>query len=147
MFNLLDKHECLLFADRVKKFQSSGWKSKQERIIVVTTESVYNIKKDKVKRRIPLKLIEALTKTNIGLKNEFTIHVPTEYDYRYQTDRRDQIMDSIKRAYAEKFRKNLPVYGVDRPNLGEFTTDEKDKARGVNRMPPLGMRLKCEDLL
>jgi hypothetical protein len=95
MWPIIEKHECLLYADKVKKFQSSGWKNKQDRIILITTECVYNVKKDKVKRIIPLHLICGISKTNLGLKNEFTIHVPSQYDYRYQTERRDRCIDVL----------------------------------------------------
>ena len=45
---LIDETECLLFADKIKKFNQSGWK--QDRILIVTTRNIYNVKKEKVKR-------------------------------------------------------------------------------------------------
>jgi hypothetical protein len=41
--NLLDPHEKLLVADKIKKFTPCGW-FKQDRIIVITTDNIYNIK-------------------------------------------------------------------------------------------------------
>ena len=41
----------------------------------------------------------------------------------------------------------MPVFGVDRNNLSEFTTTEKDAKRGQSRFPPTQFRLKEEDLL
>ena len=43
LMNLLDPHEKLMVADKIKKFTPCGW-FKQDRIIVITTESIYNIK-------------------------------------------------------------------------------------------------------
>jgi serum/glucocorticoid-regulated kinase 2 len=65
----------LLFSDKVKKINMFGWN--QERIIVITTEFIYNIKKNKPKRKIPISLLGGVSKTVGGNKTEFTIHVPT----------------------------------------------------------------------
>ena len=43
LMNLLDPHEKLLFADKIKKFTPCGW-FKQDRLLVITTENLYNIK-------------------------------------------------------------------------------------------------------
>lgn len=42
---------------------------------------------------------------------------------------------------------NLPIFGIDKPNLKDFTTTEKDLKRGQNRFPPTHFRIKQEDLL
>jgi len=76
----------LLFSDKVKKINMYDWN--QERILVVTSKSVYNFKKQKIKRVIPIVKIGGISKTILqGSKNEFTIHVPSEYDYRFISDR------------------------------------------------------------
>ena len=67
-----------------------GWN--QERIIVVTTEFIYNIKKNKPKRKIPISLLGGVSKTVGANKTEFTIHVPTQYDYRFLSERYAQSM-------------------------------------------------------
>lgn len=59
----------------------------QERIIVLTNDEVFNIKKMKIKRRIPILKIGGISKTTIPGKMEFTIHVPSEYDYRFISER------------------------------------------------------------
>jgi hypothetical protein len=43
LMNLLDPHEKLLMADKTKKFTPCGW-FKQDRLLVITTENIYNIK-------------------------------------------------------------------------------------------------------
>lgn len=62
-----------------------GWN--QERIILVTTEQIYNIKKNKAKRKIKIADLGGISKTTIGSRIEFTLHVPKSYDYRFQSDR------------------------------------------------------------
>ena len=75
----------MLFSDKVKKINMFGWN--QERIIVVTTEFIYNIKKNKPKRKIPISLLGGVSKTVGANKSEFTIHVPAQYDYRFISER------------------------------------------------------------
>ena len=44
--------------------------------------------------------------------------------------RRDEIINILKNHYAERNGINLPIFGVDKANLTEFTTNERDKKRG-----------------
>jgi serum/glucocorticoid-regulated kinase 2 len=67
--------EQLLFSDKLKKINMFGWN--QERILAITTEFIYNIKKNKHKRKIPITLLGGLSKTIGSNKTEFTLHVPT----------------------------------------------------------------------
>jgi len=109
--SLLDASETLLFADKIKKFRSNcTWK--QDRILVITTESIYNVKKDKVKRCIKMTSLGGITKSLLGAKTEFIIHCPKEYDYRYLSEKRSEIIEILKHRYAEKMNENLPIYGV-----------------------------------
>lgn len=90
--------EKLLFADKIKKTNMFEWT--QERTLVITNQAVYNIHKKEVKRRIEISIIEGLTKTVAPSKSiEFTIHVPSQYDYRFLSQRRDEIIDLLKRLH------------------------------------------------
>jgi hypothetical protein len=44
--------------------------------------------------------------------------------------RRDEIIEVIKHRFAEKINANLPIYGIDKKDLKDFTTTEKDMKRG-----------------
>jgi len=80
--------EKLLFADMVKKTNMFDWT--QKRILVITSESIYNVHQKKVKRMIRIKDLDGISKTtNSRAKNEFTVHVPLQYDYRFETDKRE----------------------------------------------------------
>ena len=46
--------ESLLMSDKVKKINMFNWV--QERIIIVTSEYLYNIKKNKIKRKIAVSI-------------------------------------------------------------------------------------------
>jgi len=75
--------EQLLFSDKVKKINMFNWT--QERILVITTEKIYNIKKTKAKRKIRIADLGGISKTLKGV--EFTLHVPSAYDYRFLSER------------------------------------------------------------
>lgn len=50
-------------------------------------------------------------------------------------------------AYTSKCKQNLPIYGIKNKDLREFTTTEKDRDKGVSRIPLKLARLFEEDIL
>ena len=88
-----------------------------------------------------------ITKSLLGAKTEFIIHCPKEYDYRYLSEKRSEIIEILKHRYAEKMNQNLPIYGVEKDRTNEFMTIEKDMKRGISRMPPSMLRLFTEDVI
>ena len=38
-------------------------------------------------------------------------------------------------AYSSRLKRNLPIYGLKNKDLREFTTTEKDSAKGISRIP------------
>lgn len=84
----LINNEPLMFADMVKKTNMFEWT--QKRTLVITQEAIYNVHNKKVKRRIFIKDLDGISKTTFAkAKNEFTVHVPREYDYRFESDKRE----------------------------------------------------------
>ena len=61
--------------------------------------------------------------------------------------RREEIVEILKLRFAEKMQDNLPIFGIDKSNLTDFTTTEKDMKRLQSRFPPPQYRLKAEDTL
>jgi len=114
---------------------------------VVTKERVFNIKKNKVKRIIQIKTLGGISKTTIPGKIEFTLHVPSEYDYRFHSEKRDEIIEILKLRFLEMKRQNLPIFGISKANLVNFTTTEKDMKKGQTRFPSPSLRVKEEDLI
>lgn len=145
--NSLVQGERILFADKIKKTNLYNWE--QERVIVITINGIYNIHKKSIKRKLDFAKISAVTKTISPSSNtrEFTIHLPEEYDYRYLSDRREAIIDIIKRRFYDIKKKNLPTFGTSSPNLKDFTTTEKDKRKQNSRFPPPDMRITNEDVV
>jgi serum/glucocorticoid-regulated kinase 2 len=66
---------------------------------------------------------------------EFVIHVPEQYDYRYQSEKRDEVIQCLQMAYISLMKANLPIYGIDDKDLKKVTTTEKDKIKGKSRIP------------
>jgi hypothetical protein len=50
-------------------------------------------------------------------------------------------------AYMSKMKKNLPIYGLKNKDLREFATTEKDRDKGISRMPLNLARIIDEDLI
>ena len=55
-------------------------------------------------------------------------------------------MDVIKKVYFYKQKKNLPVYGVQTPNVAKYTTTANDVNIGVSRRPQPNQRRNSQDL-
>lgn len=85
---------------------------------MLTTEMIYNLKKKcklsltqaEVQRRIPITQVECATKSTCS--NEFIIHVRKEYDYRFASDRKEDIFRALRYAYQQKTGKMLDIYGI-----------------------------------
>jgi hypothetical protein len=52
-------------------------------MLLITTENIYNIKKDELRRRMPLKLLIGITKSMLGSKDDFVLHFKKEHDIRF----------------------------------------------------------------
>ena len=57
----------------------------QERTLLLTNQNLYNLDKDKIKRRINFHFIQGFTKSNDAKNQSFIIHVQMEYDYFYES--------------------------------------------------------------
>lgn len=42
---------------------------------------------------------------------------------------------------------NLPIFGIEKTELRDFTTTERDMKKGLSKYPPPQYRLKGEDLM
>jgi len=53
------------------------------------------VENKQLKRAIPISAIGGVSKSLAKKSCEFVIHVPEQYDYRYQSERRDEIIMSL----------------------------------------------------
>mmetsp|Transcript_40758 Transcript_40758/g.30011 ORF Transcript_40758/g.30011 Transcript_40758/m.30011 type:complete len:101 (-) Transcript_40758:1363-1665(-) len=91
--------EILIFSDKLKKINMYDWI--QERVLAITNERIYNLKKTKIKRTILISKLGGATKSLVQGKMEFVVHVPVEYDYRFISERREEILDILKIRFME----------------------------------------------
>jgi len=129
------KTEDILLSTKILKINEQ--QKKQKRIFLLTTRNIYNLSPHmyRIKRKISITKIHAVTCSKVG--NEFVIHVPEEYDYRYtHADKRDTIILYLSILYerihpGEQFH----VHYRDEINLEPYTTRERDKEKGILKMP------------
>lgn len=82
-----------MFSDEITKINRKD--SPQRRVILITDKAVYNVLPGtfKCKRRILLDRLEEITVSQVS--DEFVVHVPSEYDYRYSSARKQEIVTVI----------------------------------------------------
>ena len=96
------------------------------------------------KRNIEITKIKALTKSTVVSDLNFVIHVEGDYDYQINCANRDQLFETIKRAYMDKMNTNLPIYGVP-DKVKNYCTSKSDAKAGKNKVPIEMYRLVDED--
>ena len=119
--------------------------------MIVTTENIYNAKKDKLRRKIPLAQLVGITKQMLGSKDDFVLHFKEPRDYHYlirDVELRPSMIETIKQLFADKFHQNLPIFAVEeKKGLKQFTTCPKRARLGLSLMPPIQFRLFSENLI
>lgn len=101
-----------------------------------------------LRRKIWLKNLIGITLSYHEESFEMVIHADSEPDLRISSPgHRKQMIDSIKMFYATLKRQNLPIYGVRQKNLGAYTTQAGDVAKGISRVPLPLARLNDQDLI
>lgn len=138
---MLKKHgnvtEKIIFSDFVIKINKRG--KKQTRTILVTDKAVYNLmpeKYNKCKRRVDIKSIIAISVSTMS--DEFVMHIPDEYDYRYNSSKQEQVVECI--AKQKTGPEKLQINYIKSPNL-EGLAMTKQAARQRTREDIL-VRLK-----
>jgi hypothetical protein len=96
-----------------------------------------------------LNKLSGITKSMLGSKDDLVFHIREYRDFRYLIDThlRNDLIETVKKLYADKFKENLYVYAVQEKCLKKFTSCEKLVKRGVSRIPPLHMKVVGEDLI
>jgi hypothetical protein len=91
--------------------------------------------------------VDAITKSKSRESTEFVLHIPSEYDYRYMSDRREDVIQALKEGYAVLSGKNLPIYGVPHHFLKDFVMTKSDRKKSIWKVPGEEFRLKEEDVM
>lgn len=112
----------------------------QERIFVLTSRAVYNLKNKsqtytELQRKVELAKVVGLTKS--ASSDEMVMHVPSEYDYRYASPLKEVIAAELYRAHdlALAGAAHFLIWEVPEVSLVQYATTKSDHKKGVTRMP------------
>jgi len=126
---MLDKVEAsdeeIKFSDFVTKINRKD--KEQTRVLLITDKHMYNLMPNnygKMRRQIPLPNICGISST--VTTDEFVVHVPDEYDYRFKSSRKAVIIDVLKTVCKIK------VTLVEKKDLKDETVT-KPQARLMER--------------
>merc|ERR1719233_850773 len=126
--------EKIIFSRRVQKCDTGKAKTNPKwstRILMLTNKALYNLRGEhKCRRRTPLESIAALTLST--LSNQLIIHVPTKYDYLYNTYDANLAAKVMKDAFEELGQEKgteiqLPMRRVMQANLRKFVITRKER--------------------
>ena len=131
LLKVLGLNESLLFSSKIIKFNKRN--KAQERIFAITMKALLNIKGKKVQRR--MEIINIIGVTNSKNSDEFIIHCPTEYDYRYSSNIKGQIITLLIKTAKELNVKNFYLWETQESHLKELVTTKNDKKKGISRIP------------
>jgi tRNA A-37 threonylcarbamoyl transferase component Bud32 len=97
---MLEKHEAkkdkVLFSDFVIKINRKD--KEQTRVMLITDNHLFNIMPNnyaKCKRKIKLQDVNGISVSEIS--DEFVVHVPDEYDYRFKSSKKKIIIDLLQK--------------------------------------------------
>ena len=127
----LGPNESLLLSCKITKFNKRN--RAQERTIVITTKAVLNLKGKKIQRRIEISGIIGVTKSKHS--DEFIVHCPDEYDYRFSSQLKDQIVSVMIKATKALNGKTLYIWETQELNLKDLATTKGDKKKGISKIP------------
>ena len=134
--------EPVMYSD--KCFKINGYGAKQDRDLILTTKHIYNLKSTKVRRKIPITDVKAIIKQKKG--TQFILHIPTDYDYRFEVESRDEFIKILQLRFANLNPVDtLKIYVVP-DNIDKYVTSIKDKKYGINNLPTPDKRCKVEEL-
>ena len=118
--------EKLYFSDKITKVNHYG--VSQERSLILTDKSLYNMKKKELRRKIVYSDIRGITYSK--LTYEFVIHGnDNEYDYEYLSPEREFIICVIAIFYQKKTSKPLKICEVQEKTLKNYVTGKKEKKK------------------
>jgi len=117
----LVNNETIFLSCNVTKYNDLGFR--QERVIAVTDNAIYNFKKKTIQRRIPIEKLESISLSTMS--SEFVLHIKGEYDYRLLSyERRQDIIETILKVICniKKLATSFPMYYVPMINLNSIMT-------------------------
>lgn len=134
--------EPVMYSDACYKI--NGYGAKQQRDLVLSTKHIYNLKQFKIRRKIAITDVKAIIKSKRD--NQFVLHIPTDYDFRFELDSKDEFIKILQLRFANLNPvETLKIYIVD-DDIEKYVTSIKDKKYGISNLPPSSMRSRVEEL-
>eukprot|EP01083_Nonionella_stella_P067262 177769_1 len=121
------EQERVVLSVKLVKINKRG--KEQNRILLLTDKALYNLKPKEIRkcqRRIDLEKIVSVTISTTS--QEFAIHIPEEYDYRYKSGYKDRIASVLAELYKRKEGKKLAINKIQQDSMLAVTVT-KDVAR------------------
>eukprot|EP00753_Platysulcus_tardus_P008419 PLAT15970.1.p1 GENE.PLAT15970.1~~PLAT15970.1.p1 ORF type:complete len:335 (+),score=157.87 PLAT15970.1:88-1092(+) len=121
----IDRDEEILCSGAVIKVNKRG--RRQERVLLATTRALHNLNPDNFSslRRIPLQRVSKVTSSKTTF--HFIFHVPSEYDYYFESKGKTIILDAIRPYYEKLTGHELEVEEVEAEDIAELVVT-KEKA-------------------
>lgn len=125
-------HEIIIYSNNLIKINRKG--REQERTLLITSKALYNLVPKnymKCKRRIKLEDIDMVTISTTS--DEFAVHVPSEYDYRFKSKDKDKIAELLNKAKTQSDTgKKMAIQKVNKTTLHHATVT-KEQMRLMTR--------------
>jgi len=155
--NTPDK-EVVRYSNQMIKINRKG--KEQVRTLLITNKAVYNCMPKNVsrcKRRIRIEDIASITLSTVS--DEFVLHIPSDYDYRFKSGDKDNVGEVLKSCFSNFCKdknKQLPIQQVNKKDLWKqvVTKDQvrvmtpqerEDRLMKFRKMIEVGMPLQEGD--
>jgi len=115
----LPAKEVVVYSNHVIKINRRG--KEQTRILLITNKAVYNLipkKSIKCKRRIRIDDIASITLSMVS--DEFVLHVPADYDYRFKSKDKENVGKVLKDAFKNMNTDSSEVLPIQRVQKGDL---------------------------
>ena len=121
--------EPIIYSNKITKINSYG--IGQDRELILTNESLYNLSKKKLKRKLNYEQLHGVTLSSVS--QEFILHQDgQENDFYYISPDQKIIIYNIAVYYEKKNGKPLKICEVKEKSLKNFTTGKKEKKKDEN---------------
>jgi len=123
----IPEKEIVLYSNHVIKINRKG--KAQTRILLITNKAIYNLipRNIKCKRRIRIEDLASITLSTVS--EEFVLHVPSDYDYRFKSNDKENVAKVIKEAFKNMATGSNEVLPVQRVQKGDLWNRTYTKAR------------------
>jgi len=116
--------EKILYSNNLTKINRKG--REQERCLLITDKALYNLvpkQYGKCKRRIKITDIDMITISTAS--DEFAVHVPAEYDYRFKSKDKDEIAKILAKAKEGDGKDELSIQKTAKGTLEDATVTKE----------------------